>query len=452
MIRSTCIVVFLMSQLLSVAVSATEVHGVAFDPSPGATWRCGLTNEDLPGLKAEHMQQPIAAGCTRGDATAYAVIVDLSDARQAMSAEQMAADAEDQLPPEWKLQKKSYDVVSLASGSSASYSQLVGKGDGFTFTSGQKPTAAISINVPLLFQDDAGTSHQAVAVFRVRALLPGSAAQQKEVLAELDQSLRAWAGSAHPASGHAITARKFEQTRAKPEPDDPTTPATAPAPRPQQNGNDRIAAAIDAAMNGRATDDDLAVLENVDQQFAQPALGGMSHALLEDAHRAAQQKQQEQILAAVVENAKERAGDVLSRFLIAAIEKGDAGAAVATIRIAEKRGWILRNASPAAIDAIAGAVMKRALPFVPAAGDRFFFELASADLLPLVQRVRNVPAIGEIARPERDHWRMRDRRGASKASYLVRQDNGIGLLERNTSDSYRYRPLTSLLDVAAVEP
>ncbi len=54
---------FTLVVLLSFAVSVNaEVHGVDFAPSPAPEWRCGLASDDFPGLAAEHMTQPLAAG------------------------------------------------------------------------------------------------------------------------------------------------------------------------------------------------------------------------------------------------------------------------------------------------------------------------------------------------------------------------------------------------------
>lgn len=157
---------------LTVHAFAAEANGVSFEPSPGADWQCTLTNDDLPGLAAEGMTRPIASGCARGSARAYVVIVDLSSSRSAMSADQMAADAEEQLPSNWKIESKQYEVLTLENGRDAAYSKLTGKGDGFTFATGNSAMVSISANVPLLFEDNQSAAHQAIAVFRIRAPLP----------------------------------------------------------------------------------------------------------------------------------------------------------------------------------------------------------------------------------------------------------------------------------------
>lgn len=437
-----------------VSAVAAEVGGVAFAPSPAASWRCGLTNDDFPGLAAEHMRQPLAAGCEKGDAKAYAVVVDLSDSRSAMRADQMAADAEEQLPSSWKIDSKSYDVVSLPGGRLASYSRLVGKGNGFTFLSGNTPMVAISANVPLVFEDESGAPRQVIAVFRVRSPLSASATPRKEMIAALDQMLREWAGTAQPASGRTISERDFElaayartkgQTSAAP-------PAAASAPGAGPNGNDRIAAALTAAVSGRATVQDLAALEDAAKRFPQIALGEMARSLLDDARRSSQQTEQQQILSAALESAKERASDVFSRFLIAATESGDSAAIAAALRVAKDRAWTLHNTNPAAIETVAAAILKRSPSFAPTDDDRAFFELPATELLVFAQRARKVPGIEEIARLDRDTWRLKNRRDA-KAVYLVQHDKSIGILERQKeSNVYRFQPITNLLELRAVEP
>jgi hypothetical protein len=460
----TLLVRFLSSCIASILLvahaaraAAPESHGVAFDPSPQGEWRCGLTTDDMPGLAAERMLHPLAAGCTRGEAKAFAVVVDLSDSRFAMSAEQMAADAEDQLPTSWKIDSKSYDLVSLSGGQTAAYSRLVGKGDGFTFLSGQKPMVAISYNVPLVFQNESETPQQAIAVFRARSPLPAGMNQRKLMIEELDQSLRAWAGTAHPASNRVISAREFElaaHARASGKGSTPI-PAAAPAPaaRKQPGGNDRIAAAVTAAVRGRATEADLEVLADVEKRFGQEALGLLAQSLREDIRRASLQKEQQQILSAVMEAAAERASDILSSYLIAAMESRDSVAVESALRVAESRGWPLRNLSPAAIDTVAAEVLKRDFPFATDGEDRTFLEFPSNELLSLVSRTRTVPPIEDLVRNERDHWRMKDRRSPTKVAYLVQSEKNIGILERQQgTDVYRYRPVTNLVDVAAVDP
>ncbi|MEA2464800.1 MAG: hypothetical protein QOJ98_2547 [Acidobacteriota bacterium] len=440
---------------LGTTAAATEMNGVLFDPSPPGEWRCGLTNDDLPGLAAERMVQPLAAGCARGDARAYAVIVDLSDAHYAMSAEQMAADAEDQLPSEWRVSSKSYDVVSLASGPTAAYSRLVGRGDGFTFVSGQAQMVAISLNVPLLFQDESGAPRQAIAVFRVRSTLPAAGASQKKLIDELDLAVRDWAGTVRPVTDRPISARDFEVAALARTGGSGSITATpgAPAARPEPSGNDRIPAALNAAMQGRATESDLTVLEDAGKRFGQVALGSMAQALRADLHRSSLQDQQQQIISAAMASAPERATDILSRFLIAAIESGDQAAAAAAVKISGARGWPLRSLSPLAAETVAAAMFKGNLTSITPANDRAFLELASSELLLLVLRAKTVPHVEEIARHDRDQWRMKDRRQASKAAYLVQYEKEIGVLERQqATDVYRFRALTNLFDVYAIHP
>lgn len=433
------------------APAAADVHGVAFDPAPPGQWRCGLTNDDLPGLAAERMTHPLAAACARGEARAFAVIVDLSDARHAMSAEQMAGDAEDQLPASWKISSKSYDVVSLPGGNMAAYSRLVGKGDGFTFLSGQTPTLSISFNVPLLFEGDDGAPHQAIAVFRVRSPLPAGGNQQRAI-GDLDEALRAWAGTARPANARAISARDFEVAALLRSQDGQTTAVrNAPAAPARPTGNERIAAAVTAAVNGRASAEDLAVLESAEKQFGTIALGSMARSLRDDLQRSTLQAQQQIILSAAIDQAGERAKDVLSRFLMAAVASGDSTAAAAAVTVGVGRGWSLRDLSPHAGEAVASAVLQR--KFIPGPNERPFFELPPNELLPLVLKARPVPPIEETARRDRDRWRMKSRNAPHRAASLVQSEKSIGLLERQQADDwYRFRPLTNLADVAATEP
>lgn len=439
----------LFSLLFAPHMLGADVSGVSFAPSPAASWRCGLTNEDFPGLAAEHMRQPLAAGCQQGEAKAYAVIVDLSDSRSAMRADQMAADAEEQLPTSWKIDSKSYDVVTLPNGRAAAYSRLVGKGNGFTFLSGNTPMVAISANVPLIFEDAAGAPRQVIAVFRVRSPLPATAAQRKGVVSELDRAVREWAGTAQPASGRVISERDFElaayaRTKGQTIAASPASAAGSAA----VSDNDRMAAALAAAVSGRATAADLAALDEAAKRFPQSALGTMARSLLEDAQKGVQQSQQQLILAATLDSAKERASDVFSRFLIAAIETGDASGVATAVGVAKQRGWTLRNASPAAVDAVVAAVPKQKLP----TDDRAFFELSAAEILPLAQKTRNVRGIDEIARRDRDAWRMKNRRDPQKALYLVHQNQTVGLLERQPgTDIYRFRAVTNVLDLASLE-
>lgn len=431
--------------------AAADVHGVAFDPSPPGEWRCGLTNGDLPGLAAERMTHPLAAACARGDARAFAVVVDLSDARHAMSAEQMADDAQDQLPTSWRISSKSYDVVSLPGGRTAAYSRLVGKGDGFTFLSGQMPTLAISFNVPLLFEGDDGAPRQAIAVFRVRTPLPAGGGQQRTI-GDLDEALRAWAGTARPANDRPMSARDFEVATLLRSQDGKTSSArTVPAAPPVPTGNERIAAAVSAAVNGRASVEDLAVLDSAEKQFGTIALGSMARSLRDDLQRSSLQAQQQLILSAAIDGARERAKDVLSRFLVAAIASGDSPAVAAAITVGIGRGWLLRDLNPNAGEALASALLQR--KFVAGPNDRAFFELPSNELLPLVLKARPVPPIEETARRDRDRWRMKNRHAPSSAGSLVQSEKNIGVLERHQSeDAYRFRPLTNLIDVATTEP
>ena len=82
------------------------------------------------------------------------------------------------------------------------------------------------------------------------------------------------------------------------------------------------------------------------------------------------------------------------------------------MKVAGSRGWTMVNLTANAYDAIAASVLKRSFP----SEQRTFFELPSPDLLPLVVRTRTVPAIDQIARRDRDQWRMKDRRGATKSA------------------------------------
>jgi hypothetical protein len=433
------------------APAAADVHGVAFDPSPPGEWRCGLTNEDLPGLATERMTHPLAAACARGEARAFVVIVDLSDARHAMSSEQMADDAQDQLPRSWKISSKSYDVVSLPTGRTAAYSRLVGKGDGFTFLSGQTPTLAISFNVPLLFQGDDGAPRQAIAVFRVRSPLPPSGGQQKAI-GDLDNALRAWAGTARPANNRGISVRDFEVAMLLRSQGGTTSGVrNEPAVASRPTGDDRIAAAVSAAVNGSASAEDLAVLESAGKQFGPIALGSMARSLRDDLQRSSLHAQQQIILSKAIGIAGDRAKDVLSHFLAAAIASGDSAGATAAVTFASARGWTLRDLDHAAGEAIVLAILQRKLVATP--NDRAFFELPSKDLLTLVLQTKSVPAIEETARRDRDHWRMKNRHAPSKAVPLVQSEKTIGVLERQQAEGvYRFRPLTNLLDVVAAEP
>ncbi|HEY0373082.1 MAG TPA: hypothetical protein VGD79_13845 [Thermoanaerobaculia bacterium] len=427
--------------LLSV-VARADAPSVAFDPSPGPSWQCGASNSDFPGLAIERMSQPLVAGCRRGDAVAYAVITDLSKNRSVMRAEQMAGDAEDQLPSSWKLDSKTYDVVTLSSGSSAAYSKLTGRGDGFTFVSGNVPMVAISANVPLLFEDETGTPRQVIAVFRVRSPLPAGATARKEFIADLDRTLRGWAGTVRPASGRTITDKDFEfaaYARTK----TTTTPAatTSDAPAPPASPGNRIAAATVAAVNRRATAQDLAILEDVAKRGPQTAYGHMAQTLLGQVR----QEEQMQNLAATLEVAKEGAGDVFSIYLISAFESGDEAGFHAALQLAKQRGWTIRTASPAVLRTTA----RHRLPFTPSAEERTYFEVSAAEILPLVKT--KPVRIDDIARRDHDAWRLK-RPDPSKTWYLVQHEAGIGVLERQQStNTYRYRAITNVLDLAPLD-
>jgi hypothetical protein len=443
--------------LLVVALrgQAAETNGVAFEPKPGDQWQCELSNADFPGLAAEGMTQPLASGCEKGKARAYVVIVDLSDSRSAMSADQMAADAEEQLPGTWKIDSKVYDVISLGDGRRAAYSRLIGKGDGFTFVSGQTSMVAISANVPLIFEDDNHVPHQAIAVFRVRAPLPVGAAARKELVEELDRTLRGWAATAKPARGAAISERDFEAaayTRTK----NAIAPAPASNPQPSRTETSSIegvATALVAAANGIATADDLNVLENAERRYPHDPLSTVARSYLDDAHRVVQTQQQRQILAVALEKAGERGPDVLSRFMLVAVNDADATALAAEIEIARGHGWTLRNMNASTVTALALSIVNRKVTLPPAPEVRAFFELSSAELLPFVQNVVAVPFIDQIARPARDAWQLRERRQAPVPAVLVRRENGVGVLEIQPGRRvYRYRALTNLLDMTLPKP
>lgn len=438
MARSLALTLLFTLCTLAADASDREVHGVTFADSPGAAWRCGLSNDDLPGLTAERMLQPVAAACESGSAKAYVVIVDLSDSRSVMRAEQMAADAEEQLPPSWKIESKTYDVITLANGRGAAYSRLVGKGNGFTFLSGQTSMVAISANVPMLFEDAAGAPRQAIAVFRVRAPLPTAAAQRKETIADLDRLLRAWAGTARPASGRALSDRDFElsayaRTRN-------AAPASERTPR-AASGNDRVLSAVQAAMNGRATADDLAALEDASTRFPNAAMGDLARSLIEAARRAAQQNEQEALLASMLDHSKDHATALFSRFVISALRTSDTNGLAAALRIAKQRGWTLRDADTMTIAALRSAIVSRT--FTPSSDDRDFFELSTAELLPLAAAV----PIETVAKFERGQWRLKNRREAPKAAYVVQHDKSVGVLEQQGAATYRLRVITNLLDL-----
>jgi hypothetical protein len=425
--------------VVTLTIHAAEVNGIAFAASPGSSWRCGLQNDDIPGLDAEHMVQPVAAGCERGEVKAYVVIVDLSDSRSPMRAEQMAADAEDQLPSSWKVDTKSYDVVTLSNGQRAAYSRLIGKGTGFTFVTGQKPMVAISLNVPLLFEDGSGKTRQAIAVFRARAALPSVAPDRKAFIADLDRTVREWAGSAAPASGHAISERDFElaaYARTK----GITMPAAASvtASQPQQ---DPLPAAVAALMNHRATSDDLATLEKATSRASGSPLAKTVQSYIDEAERSAD----EQTLAAILDAAKEDAPRFFSRFLATSASGGDADGLAVAARVAQQRGWSLRNATPDAIGIVVRAITAHTVSLAPES--RAFFELPANEIAPLAPKP--LPHVTEIAKPSGQAWRLRDRRGASRDAFLVCSDNGVGLLERQPDGMYRLRLVTNVLDLAS---
>jgi hypothetical protein len=434
-----------LSVLLAASARAADVSGVSFASSPSTSWRCGLSNADLPGLSAEHMLQPIAAACEHGEAKAYAVVVDLSDSRSAMHAEQMAADAEDQLPSSWRVDSRSYDVITLAGGRLAAYSRLVGKGNGFTFLSGQTPMVAISANVPLLFEDESGAVRQTIAVFRVRSPLPAAASERKARIGELDRMLREWAGTAQPARGRTISDRDFELAAYARTKGTPAAVSTASAPAPVSTEKERISAAIAAVANKRATSADLDILEDATKRFSQTALGETARSYLEDARRLAQQSAQEQILLAAMDSVKEGAGDLFSRFILASLKNRDAAGMVSALRIAKQRGWTVGITSPAAAGVITTAILEHTLPIAPGAEDRAFFELPSAEILRLVQSAKGVARIEDVARPARSEWRIKD--GSANASYIVQYDKAIGILQRQGT-TYQFRPITNLLDLS----
>lgn len=435
-----------LSASLAVSAMAADVSGVSFAPSPSASWRCGLSNADLPGLAAERMLQPIAAACELGDAKAYAVIVDLSNSRSAMRAEQMAADAEDQLPSSWRIDSKSYEVVTLTGGRLAAYSRLVGKGNGFTFLSGQTPMVAISANVPLLFEEESGAVRQTIAVFRVRSPLPAAAAERKARINELDRMLREWASTAQPARGRAISDRDFElavYSRTK------GTAVAAPivSGPPASTERERVSMAIAAVVNKRATSEDLDTLEDATKRFSQTALGETALSYLEDARRLAQQSAQDQILSAAMDSVKEGAGELLSRFILASLKNRDAAGLASALRIAKLRGWTVGNLSPAAAGGIATAIVGHTLPIAPRAEDRAFFELPSPEMLRLVQSATVVARIEDVARPARGNWRIKDGSLTANVPYLVQSDQAVGILQRQQGTTYQFRPITNLLDL-----
>lgn len=437
---------------LTVHAFAAEANGVSFEPSPGADWQCTLTNDDLPGLAAEGMTRPIASGCARGSARAYVVIVDLSSSRSAMSADQMAADAEEQLPSNWKIESKQYEVLTLENGRDAAYSKLTGKGDGFTFATGNSAMVSISANVPLLFEDNQSAAHQAIAVFRIRAPLPAQG--RKTLIAELDQTLRQWAATAHPTgkpiSDRAFEAASYARNRAG---SPPAAAAAAPVatstPRqtPAPESNERFAAALAASSTGAASDH-LASLQEMSTRFRNTALGALAETHLVRAEQAQRVKQELAILTTSMNADPATASQVLSEFVAAAMNTHDAAGLAGALNIARVRGWTVQNLTPDAQTSVARGIAAKELSLP--ADSRAFFEIPTATLLQLAQSTRAVPSIGDVAKPNRDTWRMKSRTQAT--AFLVRNEEGIGLLSRDAnSDTYRYRALTNLLDLPPSE-
>jgi hypothetical protein len=449
MTKTRLLVSFLFAFLGSIPSLAAETHGVTFEASPGEEWKCGLSNDDLPGLAVERMRQPVAAGCASGDARAYVVIVDLSDSRSAMAAEQMAGDAEEQLPESWKIDSKVFEVVTLANGRNAAYSRLVGKGDGFTFVSGSTPMIAISANVPLLFEDDAKAAHQAIAVFRLRAPLP-AASKRKDAIAAFDRTLRAWAATARPARGRPISDRDFElaaYARTRTAENAAALPPLAAKPA-SENRPDRFPAALAAAVTGDAPGD-VHSLEELAKKYPNTAVGSMARSYLDRTTHAQRVKEELAILTAALSAAPASGTQLLSDFIIGAFDSGDGDAFAGAIAVARARGWTLEKITPAAATKVTKAITTQRVP--PLAGDvRPFFEVASPQLLQMVQSVTPVPDINAIARPTRDTWRMKTRN--APPAVVVRHDGGIGVLSREgVTEVYRYRVLTNLLDVPVTQ-
>lgn len=447
-----CVVLTLLS---GATIAAAEVSGIVFDDAPGDDWRCGLSNDDFPGLTVEGMTQPLAAGCIRGDARAYVVVVDLSASRSAMTADQMASAADEQLPSTWKVDSTEYDVITLPSGYEAAYARLIGRGDGFTFLSGQKPMVAISANVSMRFEDASRTPRQIIAVFRVRAPLPGGAAR-KERIAELDRMLRAWAASARPASGSPISERDFElaaYARARKE---ESTESQAPQPgsSPGPASTDRIANAIVAAATDVGTPDDALILEEAAKAYGSLPLAKCAGALATRIRDAQRWQEQQQIISAALAAAKNRAIDVYAAFVSGLPEDADAATIEWIARTGRERGWTVRTIGSPAARSLAAAVLSQGnAPIADVPDVRAFFESTPAELLSLVGLVRPVPLIDTVARAHRDAWRLQGRHTSALPTILVRQADAIGVLERqNDGRSYRFRQLTNLLDVPRIVP
>src|SRR5437588_3875456 len=158
--RTKTLAGLLTAALLGFTASSlrAQTTDIEVAPSPGPDWKCGLTNDDLPWLAEEGMRKPIAAGCrsTTG-AVAVVILSDQTRLKSAMTAEQMASDAEDQLPSQWRIKSKIFDVKAIAgTARTASFSRLVGTGDGATFLLGDQPMVAVSMNEPILWADEHG--------------------------------------------------------------------------------------------------------------------------------------------------------------------------------------------------------------------------------------------------------------------------------------------------------
>lgn len=435
----------------ALAQETTDAHGVAFAPTPDAAWTCGLTNEQLPGLAEEGMRQPIAAGCrqARQGAIGYVVIVDLSDSRTVMRAEQMATDAEDQLPSSWKIESKSYEVISLPNGTTAAHSKLVGKGTGYTFHGGQSHMVAVSANVPLTFEDAAGIPRHVIAVFRIRSPLPADG-RRSATIAALDRTLEEWASTVRLTGGRMIPARDFElaaygRDKARRDGEPTATAAAAPgsrAPTHQQ----RLATAVASASSGSATPEDLRVLEEAAKSAPDSAIGAMAASLVDDTRRAAYRRTQEEVLAAAVEAAGNHAATVLARFLDGAIATRDTAAVASAARIARRRGVSLAHLPPSTVARLTKAVLQEKLSIPISADDRLFFDLGSAALLGHLRSAARTPAIEDVARRDGDAWRLKGRRPQPPPA-VVQFGPTAGVLERAADgSSYRYRELTNLLD------
>ena len=80
----------------------------------------------------------------------------------------------------------------------------------------------------------------------------------------------------------------------------------------------------------------------------------------------------------MLESDKEHANDVLSRFLIAAVESHDSAAVASAIKVATSRGWPLQKLSSAAVEKVAVAVMKRDLALATSEETRPFWSFLRA--------------------------------------------------------------------------